>query len=612
MHDATAGYRQGAFFHGRYEIHKSLGVGRLGTVLDVVDLEVGIEVALKVIHPGLIPTESSGHRFLDRLRTLVPIKHEGMARIYDINVDKQNYYIVRQLLDGVPLRRLIDGRRARGAVFTLDEIIPIVEQMVDLFETGGLVHGALFPEKIWIMPKHLKVVDMGLAAALPPKAVWHRLRSLGPSAGYTPPELERGHEPDGRSDVYTLAALVGEMLTQTTFEQQAQIFDQAGDAIPAEIQPILRQALQPIPEDRFETPTELLDSLNEATGRKRVSLVPPPPKAAAPAPLPRRTIPAKPPTPEAMTEADDHTEQTNKVSMDEVIRAHSDELISDEKKEQQTAPGQRKTIPPPVPSAAKKKRKTASEVPPPSPAVMSSAAVAGVPPYVPPPSTERADDPVDINGDAATTSRDAAQQGVDNSATQRREVTQEIEMDALEEVNELTEEGTDSIEVDDDLPTPVPLPDTVVPQLPTAEEHASSSASQLLKQRAENLEGIDGRLLRAAAKLEKAKVGELTVEKEEAPPEEKKEDDWRERISSAPQDRIISFIQPPFVEQPMKVRGFPKNQKRTTQPHPSITPPPKPPAKRTTPRKREPGTVPSPPSINEDNSDVDADSQFDH
>jgi len=114
----------------------------------------------------------------------------------------------------------------------------------------------------------------------------------------------------------------------------------------------------------------------------------------------------------------------------------------------------------------------------------------------------------------------------------------------------------------------------------------SKQAAELLKQRADELEGIDPRLLRAAARLEEARISSVPPVEEEQPEPQGEDDDWRERLSQVEGEQVISFLAPPVGKRDPDVRGFPRNQQRGAQPRPP-TEPPRRPAQRA-PRRREP------------------------
>jgi hypothetical protein len=229
----------------------------------------------------------------------------------------------------------------------------------------------------------------------------------------------------------------------------------------------------------------------------------------------------------------------------------------------------------------------------------------------------------------------------------RREVTQEIDIDALEAVAEVRRpprrEVTEQIDLDmiesverastseavakleraaaeaerssaEELIRRAGALDGVDPRLVRA-AHAlesdrrggrSKQAAELIKQRAEELEGIDPRLLRAAARLEEARISSVppTEEEEPQPEPQGEDDDWRERLSNVEGEQVISFLAPPVVKRDPDVRGFPRNQQRGAQPRPP-TEPPRRPATRA-PRRREPQ---APRALYDDSGETDDESQ---
>jgi hypothetical protein len=118
----------------------------------------------------------------------------------------------------------------------------------------------------------------------------------------------------------------------------------------------------------------------------------------------------------------------------------------------------------------------------------------------------------------------------------------------------------------------------------------SAKAAEVLKQRTERLDGIDPRLLRAAARLEEAKVHDVP---EPEKPDEAVGDDWRARLAEANEDSVISFLASPVVQPTEEVRGFPLTQQRQPQSRPPAKPPARPAAPPVAPpprgrRKKEP------------------------
>ncbi|MDD5308999.1 MAG: protein kinase [Deltaproteobacteria bacterium] len=689
--EPVAGFKAGELIRRRYEVVKLLGAGRLGTVLKVTDAEVGIEAALKVVHRSLIPDEAAGRSFMVGMRALIPVKHEGMARIFDVNCDGDRYFVVSQLLDGVPLRRLMEGRRARGQDFSLTEIVPVVQQVVDFLAASGLAaHGDLAPENIWILPRHIKVSDAGLAVHLPPAAVSKLLRSSGRSRGYAAPEMARGAPPDGRSDVYALGVLVGEMTTHVAFDGRPESFFEAEPDLDAGLDEILRRAVDPDPRQRHPAPLDLLADLVAVASAKQATdganafedtnVDPLPPakddddveilEVEDENPVDTKVGPASPvkPPPRVGPGFEFVSDPTAQVSMEDVIRAHV-EGIQSGPKENTPLPLQRKsavappmtplpglkrrTLPPPPPSAsppaAKRPAAARPTVPPPPPPRRTSAVP---PPPAPPakpriapkrpespvmeprparmtpaPTSRRADEPLQQTEEEPTSAgvhRAAPRSSVPKK---RREVTQEIDIEALEAVAEVRRpprrEVTEQIDLDmiesveristnaavaklertaadaerssaEELIRRARALDGVDPRLVRA-AHAlesdrrggrSKQAAELLRQRADELEGIDPRLLRAAARLEEARISSVPPTDEDHTELQDEDDDWRERLGQAEEQQVISFLAPPMVKRDPDVRGFPHNQQRGAQPRPPTEPPHR--SAPRTPRRRDP------------------------
>ncbi len=669
--DQMAGYRAGETVNGRYEISESLGVGCLGTVLKAVDRDVGIGVAFKVIHPALTPDTKTRNHFLDAMHTVVRIKHHSMARLFDIDQDEdERCYVVRQLLEGVPLRRLMENRRSNGRAFSLEEVLPIVEQVVDFLEYGGgVVHGSLTPEKIWILPQHLKVTDAGIAEHLPPAAVWHRIRKGGRSRGYAAPELSWGRPPDTRTDIFSLGALVGEMLTQVAFDGRPDVFSESDPDLPQEIDGVLRHAVQEDPNMRFDTLSSFLTALSDPKAHVySVPSVTTEDTYVDRAPLVEQSEGTKKMRPSAVTLDDSEVvfDDTAQVSMEDVIRAHVEGQSTESTRESAPSPEksveQEPSMPPNRPTelgalaqAAKRGVKTPPpradapvrrtkphQVTKPPPAALPSETTplperpvepvrpsrpsrdTRPPSYVSPPVAQKADDPTAAAQEATPRGAPAKRSPVAPASAprgngtleiqmselemveerqERREVTQEIDLEMIEEVNDnrpndpsviaaKLERQAEDAERDsaNELLRRSRRLEGVDPRLVRAAHSLESDrrgarsrqAAQLLRNRAENLDGIDPRLLRAAARLEEAKIGgePEAEEKKEEPekPVQTGEEEWREDIERTASDSVISFLSPPVVEQPADVRGFPKNQSRRAQSR--TAPPPRSPASR--------------------------------
>jgi serine/threonine protein kinase len=607
--------RAGELVRGRYEISSCLGVGRLGAAFLVSDTDSGGDAVLKLAHAGLVGNEEIGRRFLHGMRALKKIDHAGMVRVLDANCEADKYYVVTELVEGVPLRDLMDKRRSQNKGFTVAEILPIVRQIAAFFDESGVAeHGALSPENIWIKPDGLKILDVGWARSLPLAAVGHRLAAKSRVRGYVAPELLRGRALSARADVYSVGVLIGEMITQLAFDGRPEVFASAVTGLPSGADAVLRHALDADPEERYATVSELVDVLR-ALGESGPHAAPPRRESGAqtaPAPRPPARPSAPPPRPRRAAElgiGEPQTESTVQVSMEDVIRDHVHgeperkipwariAPIQEDDPDHTPVPG-RMLITPKRPA----RRDSLPPQPPPQ-----SARVA------PPPKGARADAPLPQDEDGETSVKKAPVARGGRQERVRREVTQEIDLDALSEGAEETVEGTQEIDIGmiegqiarnavdaatkleaqaedalrsstEELIRRAGRLDGVDPRFVRAAHTLesekrgarSAKAAEVLKQRTERLDDIDPRLLRAAARLEEAKVHDVPEPEKPEVVDGNEDEDWRERISQTNEDSVISFLASPVVQPTEEVRGFPMTQQRRQQNRPPAKPKPQP------------------------------------
>jgi serine/threonine protein kinase len=209
----------GQILDGRYQILAPLAEGGMGAVYRAKRLLLGDEVAIKIIRadqtgPG--PRE----RFMRESRACARLRHPNIVSILDFNVDPQDRpYLVMELLDGPSLKEEI-AARGRLSVEDVQRIVPPIGAALQLAHARGIVHRDLKPanivahdfapgERVW------KLVDFGLAN-LRESADETRLTAAYQFVGtvaYASPEQMTGGMVDARSDVYSLGAVIFEMLT---------------------------------------------------------------------------------------------------------------------------------------------------------------------------------------------------------------------------------------------------------------------------------------------------------------------------------------------------------------------------------------------------------------
>ena len=258
---AGAPYREGEVMAGRYEIKDAVGVGPLGFVLRAQDRELGIDVSVKLVHPRLVQTGEEREAFARALEPARRFLHPSLTRLHDVGNDQGWPYFTYTFLDGLPLRRIIDSRLAKGQTFALDEVEPILGQLMSALEAAHPVgaHGDLKAENVVVLPDMLKVTDWGVAGGLPRPPFVQAQRQKA-AQRHLAPEYLAGLQLDPRADVYGLGVLVGEMLTGLTPEDEIPELRLVNPDLPDALEGFYRRALSERPESRFRSVREMFQA----------------------------------------------------------------------------------------------------------------------------------------------------------------------------------------------------------------------------------------------------------------------------------------------------------------------------------------------------------------
>jgi serine/threonine protein kinase len=190
-----------------YKILGTLGAGGLGDVYRARDTNLGRTVAVKVM-PEIMPEHEA---FLEALlvvsRRLMTLSHPNIAMLFDIGQDGNRPFLVFEFVQGDPLASLINGR-ALHVRRALEFGINLADALAEAHAVD-IVHGDIRPDAIMITPKdRAKFMNFGLARFTAGGAT-----RATTSTVYVAPEELAGLPGDARSDIYSLGAVMFEMLT---------------------------------------------------------------------------------------------------------------------------------------------------------------------------------------------------------------------------------------------------------------------------------------------------------------------------------------------------------------------------------------------------------------
>jgi serine/threonine protein kinase len=198
---------------GRYRLERPLGRGGMATVYLARDTELDRPVAVKVLAESLAGDAAFRSRLLREARLAARLSHPNVVSIYDVRESEDGGpYIVMELVDGPTLAELL---RERGRL-PPDEAVGLAVQAcrgLAHAHAAGLVHRDVKPQNLLLREDGmLKVADFGIARAAESTALTQAGTVLG-TAAYLAPEQAAGGEVTAAADVYSLGAVVYELLT---------------------------------------------------------------------------------------------------------------------------------------------------------------------------------------------------------------------------------------------------------------------------------------------------------------------------------------------------------------------------------------------------------------
>lgn len=267
----------GAALAGRYAIERELGSGGMATVFLARDLRHDRLVALKLLKPEL-GAVLGGERFLSEIRVTANLQHPNLLPLFDSGEANGMLFYVMPFVEGESLRQRLDRERQLPVPEALRLTLGVAGAL-DYAHRRGVIHRDLKPENILLQEGQPLVADFGIALAVS-NAGGTRITQTGLSLGtpqYMSPEQATGDRAiDGRADIYSLAAVLYEMLTgdpphtgSTVQAVIAKVLTEtprsvrgARPAVPEHVEMAIICALAKLPADRFGTAREFADALS--------------------------------------------------------------------------------------------------------------------------------------------------------------------------------------------------------------------------------------------------------------------------------------------------------------------------------------------------------------
>ncbi len=285
---------------GPYEITAPLGTGGMGEVYRARDTRLDRTVAIKIL-PAQFSADPARKQRLEReAKTISSLNHPHICVLHDVGHQDGIDYLVMECVEGETL-----AKRLEKGPLPLEQVLRFGMQIADALDKAhrsGVVHRDLKPGNLMLAPTGAKLLDFGLAKPTAPFVTGATLTAAAAQTSpvteqgtivgtfqYMSPEQIEGKELDGRSDIFSLGAVLYEMLTsQRAFQGKSQL--SVASAIlekepapictvkpltPPELDHAIRRCLAKDPEERWQTARDVAIELKWiAEGGSQVTLAP--------------------------------------------------------------------------------------------------------------------------------------------------------------------------------------------------------------------------------------------------------------------------------------------------------------------------------------------------
>jgi len=262
----------------RYGIERELGAGGMATVYLAADLKHDRKVAIKVLKPELAAVLGA-ERFVQEIKTTAALSHPHILPLFDSGEAGGFLYYVMPYIEGETIRDKLN----REGQFGIEDAVKVTTEVADALDYAhrrGVIHRDIKPENILLHDGRPMVMDFGIALAVS-AAAGGRMTETGLSLGtphyMSPEQATADKDISARSDVYSLASVLYEMLAgepphsggtaqqiiMKIIAEPARLVTQLRKSVPSNVAAALGKALEKLPADRFDSARAFADALTD-------------------------------------------------------------------------------------------------------------------------------------------------------------------------------------------------------------------------------------------------------------------------------------------------------------------------------------------------------------
>ena len=269
---------------GDYLVIRELGQGGMGTVLLARHRRMDREVAIKILPVMALGSEDAVARFYQEVKVAAKLKHPNIVHAYDAGDHRGFHYLVMEYVQGHDLARVLQQLGPVPAAMAVDYIIQAAGGL-EYAHSKGVVHRDVKPSNLLLDDEGtIKVLDMGLARIGNSGETSLQLTTTGQVMGtveyMSPEQAEDTREADHRSDIYSLGCTLYRLIVGTgPFSRDTVVktilahreapvpsLEPMTDPSVAQLNPIFQKMVAKDPDHRYQSISELLQDLRNASG----------------------------------------------------------------------------------------------------------------------------------------------------------------------------------------------------------------------------------------------------------------------------------------------------------------------------------------------------------